>query len=101
MKDLLVSYILHVTYFAQSAGTVEYTDCFSVKGLDPTNECPRYDTKQSDGQILVLQKLWGMRSTTSLPSLPGPLWPEEVTPDRVLSMGQIELNCVLMLNRIA
>ena len=38
-----------------------------------------------------------MRST-SLSSLPGPLWPREVALDRVLSMGQIKLNCVLMLN---
>ena len=51
-----------------------------------------YDTKQSD---------WGMRSTPSLPSLPGPLWPGMVAPDRVLSMGQIKLNCVFMLNWIA
>ena len=43
-------------------------------------------------------ELWEMRSIPSLPSLPGPLWPEVVAPDRVLSMGQIELNCVLMLN---
>ena len=34
-------------------------------------------------------ELWGMRSTPSLPSLPGPLRPAEVAPDRVLSMGQI------------
>ena len=42
--------------------------------------------------------LWGMRSTPSLPTLPGPLWPGVVVPDRVLSMSQIEVNCVLMLN---
>ena len=24
-----------ILYFAQSAGAVEYTDCFSVKGWDP------------------------------------------------------------------
>ena len=45
-------------------------------------------------------ELWGMRSTPSLPSLPGPLWPGVIASDRVLSMGQIELNCELMLNRI-
>ena len=28
----------------------------------------------------------------------GPLGPRVVAPDRVLSMGQIELNCILMLN---
>ena len=36
----------------------------------------------------------------SLPLLPGPLWQGAVAPDRVLSMGQIELNCELMLNWI-
>ena len=39
-----------------------------------------------------------MLSTPSLPSLPGPPLPGVVAPDRFLSMGQIELNCVLMLN---
>ena len=42
-------------------------------------------------------ELWGMWSTSSLPWLPSPLWPGVVAPDRVLSIGQIELNCVLML----
>ena len=37
-------------------------------------------------------ELW-MRSTPSLPLLPGPLWPRVVAPDRVLFMDQIELNC--------
>ena len=36
-----------------------------------------------------------------VPSLPGSPWPGEVAPDRVLSMGQIELNYVLMLHWIA
>ena len=44
--------------------------------------------------------LWGMWSTSSLPLLLGSLWPGVVAPDRVLSMDQIELNCVLMLNWI-
>ena len=35
--------------------------------------------------------LWGMQSTSSLPLLSGPLWPGVVAPDRILSMGQIEL----------
>ena len=39
-----------------------------------------------------------MRNTSSLASIPGPLWPGVLAPDRVLSMGQIELNCMLMLN---
>ena len=40
-------------------------------------------------------ELWGMRSTPSLPSLPGPLWPGVVTPDKGPTMGQIELTAYL------
>ena len=65
------------------------------------NECPVYDTKQFDGEVPVMLELWRMQSTSSLPSLPGLLWSRVAAPDRVLSMGQIELNCELMLNRIA
>ena len=53
----------------------------------PPNECLGYDTKQSDCKIPSMLELWGMRSTPSLPSLPGPLWPGVVAPDRALSMG--------------
>ena len=67
----------------------------------PQNEWPVYDTKQSDGEVSVMLELCGMQNTPSLPLLRGPLWPGVVTPDRVLSMGQIELNWVLMLNCIA
>ena len=42
--------------------------------------------------------LWGMWSTPSLSSIPGSLWPGALVPDRVLSMGQVELNYVLVLN---
>ena len=35
---------------AQSAGTAEYTDCISAERLYSPNECPVYDTKQSDGE---------------------------------------------------
>ena len=45
-----------------------------------------------------MMELWGTRSTLSLPSLPDNVWPGVVVPDRDLSMGQIEINCVLMLN---
>ena len=38
-----------------------------------------------------MQEIWGMWSTLSLLLLPGPLKPAVVAPDRVLSMGQIEL----------
>ena len=46
-------------------------------------------------------ELWGMQSTPLLRSLPDPLWPGVIAPHWVLSMGQIELNCLLMLNLIA
>ncbi len=45
-------------------------------------------------------EFWGMWSTPSWPSLPGLLWPGVVAPDRVQSMGQIELKGVLILNLI-
>ena len=58
----------------------------------PLNKCPGYDSKQSDGEIPVMLELWGMGSTPSLPLLSGPLWSEVVVPNRILSMGQVELN---------
>ena len=72
---------------------VEYTDCFSAEGV-------KYDSKQSDGEVLVMLELWGMQSTPSLLSPPGPLWPGVVALDRALSMSQIELNCEFTLNWI-
>ena len=69
----------------QLAGTSEYTDCISAEGQDFRNECPGYETKQSNGGVPVMPELWGM------PSLPGPLCSRVVTPVRVLSMGQIGL----------
>ena len=59
----------------------------------PANECPVNDTKQSDGEVQVMLELSGMQSTLSLPSLLGPHWTGVVASDKVLSMGQIELNC--------
>ena len=49
--------------------------------------------------IVKLQNagVWRMRSIPSLPSLPVSLWSGVVAPERVLSMVQIELNCILML----
>ena len=66
------------------------------RGVRPPT--PGHDTKLSDRVIPVMQKFWEMRSNLSLPSLPGPLCPGVVAPDRAPSMGQIGLNCVLILN---
>ena len=50
-----------------------------------------------NSEASVILELCRMQSTSSLPSLPGPLWLGVVGPDRVLSMSQIELNCVITL----
>ena len=39
------------------------------RGVGPRNECPVFDTKQSDAEVPVMPELWGMRSTPSLPLL--------------------------------
>ena len=73
------------------------------RGVRHPKECPGNNTKQSDGVLRIPMTevpVMGIRSTPSLPSLTGLLWPGVVAADRVLSMGQIELNCVLMLNWI-
>ena len=70
-------------WVAQLAGAVKQTNCFSA-----------------EGEVPVMLDLWGMRSKPSVPSLPCPFWPVQVALDGVLSMGQIEQNCVLKLNCI-
>ena len=63
------------------AGAVEYTDCIPAEEWDSFNECPGYDTKQSDHGASVMLELWGMQITPLLPSLQGLLWPGVVAPD--------------------
>ena len=74
---------------------------WSYRRVPPTNEYLGYDTKQSDGEVPVILELWGMRSTSSLQSHSCPLRSGVVARVRVLSIGQIILNCLLMLNWIA
>ena len=92
-----LTHFLTLSLWAQSAGAREYTDCTSAERYDSPNECPGYNTKQSDGQALVMLEFGGMSSTSLLPSLPCPLEHGVVALDRVISIGQIELNSVLML----
>ena len=44
---------------AQSVKAVKYTDCFTADGKTPPNECPGYETKQSDGEVPVMLAFWG------------------------------------------
>ena len=62
--------------------------------------CLEFNTKQSDGETSIMLEVWGMLSTSSLPWLSGPLCTGVVAPGRPLSMDQIGLNCLLMLNWI-
>ena len=71
-----------------------------VIGVRSPNECPGYDTKQSDGGVPVILELWGMQSTPSLLLLPGPLWTGVVAPDKGPIYGPNRTNCILMLNWI-
>ena len=64
--------------------------CRRVRPLH--DECPVYVTKQFDFEVSVIPELWGMQSTPPLPLLTSPLRFGVVAPDRVLSMGQKELN---------
>ena len=85
---------------ALSAGAAGYSDRISAEGEDIPNECSGYDTKQSNGKVLVMLKLWGMWSIPLLSLFPVPLLSGGVAPDRVLSMSQIDVNCVITLNWI-
>ena len=62
----------------------------------PPNVCPGYDNKQSDGEVPAMLELWGMRSTPSLPSLPGRLWPRVVAPDKGPIYGLNRTKTVLL-----
>ena len=70
---------------------MEYTDCISADEEDPTKERSEYDHKLFNREGPVMQELWKIRSTSLLPSLPGPPSLILPSPDKVLSMGQIEL----------
>ena len=73
---------------AQLTGAAEYTDCIFADREDSPTECPGYDTKQSEGEALCMVLLYCHCSQVHSNS------------DWVLSIGQIELNCVLILNSV-
>ena len=95
-------YISLTTKFtvAQSAAAEGYTVCISTEGArlpHPCN-CFGYDAKQNWWWGSINTGAMGNTDNLLLPSLPGPLWSRMVASDRALSMGQIELKCVNMLN---
>ena len=63
--------------------TLEYTNCFSAEEQDPTHSTSVPDMTLNN---LMVRFQW--------------CWPGVAAPDRAPSTGQIELNCVLMLNWI-
>ena len=74
------------------AGAVEYINYISAEGLDSTPPTGIPDMtliKQCDYEAAVMLELW--ESTPWSPLFSGPLWPRVVAPERVLSMGQMEL----------
>ena len=66
----------------------------------PPQRVSWYDIKQSDGEVPAVLELWGMRSIPSLLSLPGPLWPGVVAPDKGPIYGLNRTKSILMLNWI-
>ena len=71
-SSYLKSFALHRFYwsflFCHAYLHVTYNSSRSI------NECPGYDTKQSDGEVPVMLEPWGIQSSSSLPLLPGLSW---------------------------
>ena len=93
--DVFITYDPFKTHVAQSAGAIEYTDCTSAEGLDPPHLVSLIWHKAIWWWGSIIGRSLGMPSTSSLPLLQGLLWLRVVAPDRVLFMGQIELDCQL------
>ena len=81
----------------QSAG-LQNTPTASLQGGKTFPMCPGYDTKKFNGNASVMLEFGGMWSISLLPSSLSPLQPRMVAPDRVLSMGEIKLNCIVTLD---
>ena len=91
---------LYITYesFINMPSRIGHKNTLTEVGSEPPQQVSGYDIKQSDGDVPVMLELLRMLSTPSLPSIRGPLWPRILEPEKVLSMGQIKVNCVIMLN---
>ena len=71
VEHVYAFFFIECIHMAQSAGVVEYTDCIFAAVKDFSNECPDYDTKQSDSKAPVMVELWRMHIIQRLPSVPG------------------------------
>ena len=65
ISTIWYSIVFSNEYFVPSVGAVKYTNCFSANGLDCSNECLGYDTKQLDGEVSVMLEVWRIWSTHS------------------------------------
>ena len=95
---------MHIRIYVYGYAVIEETDSPIINGGCRIH---RPSTSVLDMTLNNLMVLYGIWSTLSLPSVPGPRWPGVVAPDMFQSMGQIELNwitwdinCVLMQNWI-
>ena len=80
---------------ALSPVVAEYNEFIAAKVEDALNECLAYDTKESDVEAPVMLELCGVRGTSLLPSLLGPIWSGVVAADKVLSMDKKKLNQIV------
>ena len=102
--SLLSPIYLLFLLFAHSAGVIVYSNCFShQRSKTPTNMCPRYDIKPTNGeaQVVGLRKRW---NTLLLPLLQHKLWPGVIVNVRFLSTDHLlcntlkQSNCVQTIN---
>ena len=108
-KDLLLPVVpTHLGFFLRQFSELAYSVGWGCRihrlllcrEKTPPTECPGYDTKQSDGEVPAMMELWGMRSTPSFSSLPGPRWPSDVAPEMGPIYGLNRTNGILMLSWI-
>ena len=106
-RKLVMWYLYHFNHWSSNVHCPVGWGCrihqlHLCRGVTPLpNDCPEYDTKQSDGEVLVMLEPWGIWSIPSLPLLPGSLWPGMLAPDMGPIYGLDWTNGILMLNWIA
>ena len=76
---------------AQSAGTVKYIDFISTTDQSLTTELYNHDIKQSDSEVLVMQRTLKNGEFHFNAIAPRSTLTGFVAPNRVLAIGQIEL----------